>query len=222
MMNCEQSQVPKSRGIANRAGRDRLTGLRLASYDCGVRKHTQFVVYVLVVLLISFVLAGCSKGNAWESPGAKESFETFLMDLWRGNRAEAFAAIWPDDQKRLMAAGDALEKTYPKVSALKPEEWLVVSRVDNPFDIRRLELVPNTSTSFARGDRVTLEIHYYDDRVGKAEMVWGGERWYVALPEPAEDVEPAVKQAVDVVNSGSEVDDEALQLPDDEVSNGDD
>ncbi len=221
MRNHEQSRVMKSREIRVCVGHKRLTGLRSASYDCGVRKHSRFFVNLLVVLLASVVLVGCSKGNAWEKPGAKESFETFLMDLWRGNRTEAFEAIWSDDQKRLMAAGDALEKAYPKVPALKPEQWLVVSRIDNPYDIRRLEIVPNAHTSFERGDRVTLEIHYYDDRVGKTEMVWGGERWYVALPEPTETVKPAV-DAVDAVDSGSEVDDEALQLPDEEVSIGND
>ncbi len=218
-MNREQSQVIKTTGEARGVSDRRLTGFGAGGYDCGARKNSRFIINLLVVLLISVVLAGCSKGNAWENPGPRESFETFLMDLWRGNRAEAFAAVWPDDQQRLMAAGDVLAKKYPKVPGLKPEEWLVVSRIDNPFDIRRLEIVSEASAVFEAGDRVLLEIHYYDDRVGKTEMVWGGERWFVALPEPEQVVQPAVL----IEDLGSEeFVDEALQLPVEEVSNSDD
>ncbi len=216
MKNRERSWEVQSPVRVAQTGQDRLTASGFEGYCRSVKNPFRLSICALVLVCASLFFAGCSK----ETPGPKESFEAFVMDLWRGERASAFEAVWPEDRQRLMASSEELRQKLPELPPMEAEEWLVVGRVDNPYDIRRLEVVSGASASYERGDRVTVEIQYFDDRKGQVEMVWGGDRWYVALSESAADVEPP-RDVVDATGN-EDADDEALQLLDQDVSTDND
>ena len=127
---------------------------------------------------------GCNK--SWENPGPAATFEQFLMDLRRGRTEAAFEALAPEDRKMLT---EPLEKHRDEVGeeALpKTSEMLVAGSVDSPLDFKDIEFDETLETEPEKGAVVELDLIYHDGRKGYARMVWGGERWYVDLPDPSQ------------------------------------
>jgi hypothetical protein len=145
---------------------------------------------VLAVSLVSFA-AGCSTKEAWREPGPRATFETFLMSVFRGEDEAAFAAIAPEDRDVLTAALDEMDD-LPEEARPQPHEMWVITAVDNPYDVKRVEVREELTAEPKKGARVTLDISYQDGRTGTATMVWGGERWFVDLP--LDDAKPATDE----------------------------
>ncbi|MFU8806199.1 MAG: hypothetical protein ACNA8W_20475 [Bradymonadaceae bacterium] len=130
------------------------------------------------------LLVGCGGSEPWERPGPRETFQTFLMDLWRGNQESAFEALRPELREVLSRPLEDLDGKLDQRAMPRPEEMLVVARLDSPFSIHRIEVDTPVRETPEVGHRVTLTLQYHDERTGQAALIWGGDRWYVDLPEP--------------------------------------
>jgi len=137
----------------------------------------------LAVVSVLFVLTGCTSDQAWREPGPSAEFRNFLMHWFKDERDEAFGMLDPEDRERLTEPLEALRDQLDSSELPKPEEMLVAGRVDNPYDIKSIEVTPNLDGPPEAGDRVELALSYHDGRSGSATMVWRGEAWFVDLPE---------------------------------------
>jgi hypothetical protein len=147
------------------------------------------VITALFVAAASFVSFGCDEKPSWKEPGPEATFETFLMDWYRGEDEAAFASIAPDDRQRLTEPLEELEGKLDSEDLPEKVDMLVVGRVDNPYDIKDVKLEGELQSAPKEGQEVTLAITYHDGREGEARLVWGGERWFVDLPVAAETTE---------------------------------
>ncbi len=137
---------------------------------------------VVIAVMSSIGIFGCEEERTWSDPGPASTFERFLMDWYRGEYEAAFETIAPEDRKALTEPLDELEGKLDAGDLPKEADMLVVGRVDNPFDIKDIDLEDPLESAPQKGQKVTLELLYHDGRQGKATMIWGGERWYVDLP----------------------------------------
>lgn len=135
----------------------------------------------LLIVVATPVLAGCGDKPSWKEPGARQTFETFLTNIFRGEAELAFEAIAPDDRAVLTASLDELEG-IPEDAIPEPHQMWVITAVDNPYDVKRVEAAEELTAEPEKGQRLELKISYHDGREGRATMVWGGERWFVDLP----------------------------------------
>jgi len=135
----------------------------------------------LVGLLLCLSLVACDTGPDWNDPGPRDTFQTFLLNWYRGDRVKAFAAILPADREVLTKPLSELGEV-PDAARPKADEMLVVASIDNPYDIDRMEVTPKLEGPPKEGKRVALKLFYQDGTTGQAHMVWGGDRWYVDLP----------------------------------------
>ena len=107
--------------------------------------------------------------------------ETFLMNVFRGQDEAAFSSIAPEDREALTAALDELDDV-PEEARPEPHKMWVITAVDNPYDVKRIEVEGDLEKEPKTGQSVTLNISYQDGRTGTAVMVWGGDEWFVDLP----------------------------------------
>lgn len=135
---------------------------------------------VCLLAVAGLLSVGCDKAS-WKDPGARQTFETFLMQVFRGDAESAFAAIAPEDRAVLTAPLDEL-KGLPADVVPEPHQMWVITAVDNPYDVKRVEPVEELDSEPELGHKLQLKISYHDGREGSATMVWGGERWFVDLP----------------------------------------
>jgi hypothetical protein len=140
------------------------------------------VIATLIVAALSCALIGCDEKPAWQEPGPVVTFETFLMDWYRGDHEAAFSTIAPADRQRLIEPLESLEGKLDDENMPDEVDMLVVGRVDNPYDVKDVELIGELRSAPKNGEKVTLNIGYHDGREGKATLVWGGEQWFVDLP----------------------------------------
>lgn len=144
---------------------------------------------VLVVLAIGTLGPGCNgPATTWDDPGPTTVFERYLMHWFKNEQKQAFEMIRPEDREALT---ESLEFVDGKVDSevLEPHEMLVAGRVDNPYDLKDIEVEPKLESKPESGQQVTLTLVYHDGRSGRATMVWDGDRWLVDLPLEATDGE---------------------------------
>ncbi len=180
----------------------------------------QNISAVTAAILVAAILTaslGCESKEAWQEPGPEDTFEQFLMDWYRGEREAAFEAIAPDDRRELLEAYDTLENKLDAEDLPDKSDMLVAGRVDNPYDLAKIELEQPLESAPAEGDEVTLTLEYHDGREGNATLSWGGERWYVDLPLAGEDSAGVPAEAED---DGADQPDEPDE-PDDGESGAD-
>ena len=133
---------------------------------------------VLLLVLVSF--SACND-TSWDAPGPRESFELFLLDLFKGESEKAFEKIDPDDRKTLIAGRKGLEGLSEEQMPAD-HEMLVIAGFDNPYDIKKMSLDTPLETKPKAGETVDITLHYRDGRSGKVRMKWGGTQWFVDLP----------------------------------------
>lgn len=155
------------------------------------RSISKFVFLWFVAL--GLTLSAC--GKPWQDPGPDVAFENFLLDMYMNKRESAFEALTAEDRERLTQALEELEGDVPEDALPEQTQMLVTGRVDNPYDLKDIEFDHDLTEEPAEGERVELELVYHDGREGTAAVVWGGDRWYVDLPEARE--EPADDEAAD-------------------------
>jgi hypothetical protein len=144
-------------------------------------------------MALGLLLSGC--GKPWQNPGPATAFENFLLDLYTGKRESAFESLTPEDRKRLTNAIEQLEGEVPEEALPKKTQMLVTGRVDNPYDLEDIEHEADLTDEPAEGEVVELTLEYHDGRTGQARVVWGGERWFVDLPEAR--VKKAAEESAD-------------------------
>lgn len=135
----------------------------------------------MLILALGLLLSGC--GKPWQEPGPDGTFETFLLDLYTGNRKAAFDALVKEDRDRLTKALQELEGDVAKDALPKQAQMLVTGRVDNPYDLKDIEYDEEFDEEPEEGAVVELQLDYHDGREGRARVIWGGDRWYVDLPD---------------------------------------
>jgi len=127
---------------------------------------------------------GCDRGEAEPDADPRATFEAFLMHWYRGNAELAFDYVLPADRealtKPLEAAADLPEAQRPT-----PADMLVVSEIDNVYDIAKMEVSQKFDGTPPEGQPVTLTLHHQDGTTSTAHLVFSGGRWYVDLPLPA-------------------------------------
>jgi hypothetical protein len=147
-----------------------------------------------LVAAASFASLGCDEKPAWQEPGPEAAFENFLMDWYRGEYEAAFETIALDDRERLTKPLETLEGKLDEENLPKKVDMLVVGRVDNPYDIKDVELAVALESAPEQGQEVTLDLTYHDGREGEATLVWSGERWLVDLPLEAGPVDDGAQE----------------------------
>lgn len=175
----------------------RLTLLLRASYPQKSNASASFRSMVpkrwLLLGLMAWTM-GCGGSEPWENPGPRETFQTFLMDMWRGQTEAAYGALSPELRDALEGPLAMLGDHIEQGALPEREEMFVVARLDNPFDLHRMEIEDPVREPPEVGRRVTLKLQYHDGRTGQAALLWGGDRWYIDLaaprqPEPDEDTD---------------------------------
>ncbi len=151
------------------------------------------------------LLSAChgSESPAWDDPGPKRTFERFLMNWFQNNRSEAFEMLEPGDREVLTESLGLVDENLDGGTP-EPHEMLVAGRVDNPYDLARIEVDPKLKRPPEQGREVTLTLIYHDGRRGEATMVWGGERWYVDLPLGARASTAETEDEVDALGRGDD------------------
>lgn|GEM_PF-2129174 len=140
------------------------------------------LIFGLLILGISSAILGCKSKEAWQEPAPEEVFRSFLMDWFRGEQENAFAAIVEADRAALMAPLQQLKATHGADALPEDYQMLVVGRVNNPYDFKSIVQEKPLESAPASGQEVELTLNFHDGRVGSATMVWSGERWLVHLP----------------------------------------
>ena len=148
------------------------------------RIHANKFLAILALLASCLLLlqAGCKEERSWKNPGPADTFEQFLADWFRGERETAFESIAPQDRRVLVRSRDELRGKLDDEQLPSPDEMLIPGRVDNPYDLEKIEPETALKSAPTQGQQVTLSLSYHDGRKGQATMVWGGDRWYVDLP----------------------------------------
>lgn len=144
-------------------------------------RHLRWGTIVAIAMLLVMSACGSQETSDWDEPGPKATFESFLMNWFRYDREAAFEMIAPEDRERLAASLEMVDEEIGE-ETLKAHEMLVAGRVDNPYDLERIEADPELESAPDEGTEVTLTLIYHDGRTGDATMIWGGEQWYVDLP----------------------------------------
>jgi hypothetical protein len=103
------------------------------------------------------------------------------MNWFRYDREKAFEMIAPEDRQALTRSLDEVSETLGG-DVLAPHEMLVAGRVDNPYDLERVETSRELESRPEAGTRVELSLVYHDGRTGEATMVWRDDTWFVDLP----------------------------------------
>lgn len=168
---------------------------------------TDAFVAMLLAALAMLAPLGCDSAEPWQQPGPEESFERFLSDWYRGDRQAAFEAIDPEDRQRLLEPLGRLHEVLDEEHLPDDSDMLVAGRVDNPYDVAKIEVDEPLETRPQEGQEVTLRLTYHDGRQGEAIMKWGGQRWYVDLPLSARD--EAASPQTDESDEADEADEDA-------------
>lgn len=144
------------------------------------------VGWVAVLAVVAALATGCQESQSWREPGPEATFEQFLMHWFKNERARAFEMIVEEDRQILTEPRDMLKARLGEDGLAKRQEMLVAGRVDNPYDIRSMEVKPPLDQKPQAGDSVTLDLKYQDGREGTAKLTWTGERWAIDLPLEAQ------------------------------------
>lgn len=171
---------------------------------------------VIMLAVFAFAVSGltsCESRTSWDDPGPKAAFQQYLMHWFKGEREEAYAMIAPEDRKVLEAPLEELEGRLQGSKTPSAKEMLVAGRVDNPYDIKRIDAKPELESEPEPGTKVELTLSYQDGRSGSATMMWDGESWFVDLPleSSVDDGEESEQMPPDVDSSdaGPNADDDA-------------
>ena len=164
-----------------------------------------------LLALTLVALTGCERDQKWNDPGPKATYQNFLMHWFKNDRNAAFEMIEAEDRRSLEEPRDELAEHMNREDLPEAGEMLVAGRVDNPYDIKSIEVKPKLESKPDEGDRVTLKLSYQDGRSGEATMVWQGDGWYVDLPlegrgddgPEADDSPPAKGEASGRPDAGS-------------------
>lgn len=144
--------------------------------------RSSIVVFLAVGAALSLALSGCDEPKRWDKPGPEAEFEKFLRHWFENRREKAFEMIDPKDRRRLERPVKELEDELQNVDLFEANEMLVAGRVDNPYDVKSIEVEPKLESKPSTGDRFRLTLTYQDGDTGSATMVWRGDGWYVDLP----------------------------------------
>lgn len=139
----------------------------------------------LCVAAMAVMLSGCKA----EEPGPEQVFRGFVENIWRGEDAQALEAVLPETRARLLEPLDEVEERVGEGHGLEPIDMLIVTRLDNPHELKEVEVVGELAEPPKEGTRVELALRMLDDREGNATMVYQGGRWYVDLPLDKVDTE---------------------------------
>jgi hypothetical protein len=150
------------------------------SSTCG--RTRRLCACLAALLVFGAWMSGCQKSQSWREPGPKATFEQFLMHWFKNERAKAFDMIVEEDRKALTAPRGVLREKLGEEQLAERQEMLVAGRVDNPYDIRSMDLKPPLEEAPAPGQTVTLDLEYQDGREGTARLTWTGDRWAIDLP----------------------------------------
>ncbi len=134
---------------------------------------------LIILMLLPVLVVGC-EGADWADPGPKDVFEQFLLNLAMGENELAFAAIEADDRATITKALKTLK--LPDEAMPKPHDMLVVTGVNNPFELKSIDVDPKLEAEPKPGTRVRLTLHFNGDRNTEAFMIWDGNAWFVDLP----------------------------------------
>ncbi len=134
---------------------------------------------LLLLMLLPALVVGCESSD-WASPGPQDVFEQFLLDLAMGENEHAFAVIEPNDRAEITRALKTLK--LPQDAMPQPYDMLVVAGVNNPYELKSIQVEPELKAEPKPGTRVRLKLHFNGDRDSEAFMIWDGKGWFVDLP----------------------------------------
>lgn len=131
---------------------------------------------------IAGVSTGCESNQDWRKPGPDGVFKAFLTRWFENDRERAFEMVDPEDRRDLEKPLEEVEGRLGSRGDLEASEMLVAGRVDNPYDVKSIEVDPQLEAKPDAGTRVRLRLTYQDAETGEASMVWRDGEWYVDLP----------------------------------------
>lgn len=144
-------------------------------------RHTRWMTLLVAGLVVGLAACNSSPESSWDDPGPETRFENFLMNWFRYDREKAFEMIAPDDREVLTEPLDKVDEEIGS-DVLEPYEMLVAGRVDNPYDLERVDTNRELESRPEEGTTVELSLIYHDGRNGEATMVWKNDTWFVDLP----------------------------------------
>lgn len=153
-----------------------------AETDDSWNRGVTATVIVMGVVVMVLAQSGCSDGQSWDDPAPSTVFERYLMAWSQNERDKAYDMIDPADRELLEAPLDELQAVAPDGEAPTSSEMLVTGRIDHPFDLEDVRLVDPPSGGVSSGETVQLELLYFDERSGEAQLVWREDQWFVDLP----------------------------------------
>jgi len=153
-----------------------------ADADDGWDRGVTATLVTAGVVVMVFAQAACSDGQSWDDPAPSTVFERFLMAWSQNERDKAYDMIDPSDRELLEEPLDELRAVASDGETPTSSEMLVTGRVDHPFDLEDVRLVDPPSGGVSPGDTVQLELVYFDERSGEAQLVWRDNQWFVDLP----------------------------------------
>ncbi len=149
-------------------------------------RHYCWHIALVAGCILALSSTACQKERTWNDPGPEGTFRAYLMHWFHGEREKAFEMIVPDDREELTRPLETLESRLDDSSLPAPHEMLITGRVDNPYDIKSMELTETLGQRPESGTTVTIELSYHDGREGRAQLVWQDRQWYVDLPLESE------------------------------------
>lgn len=173
-----------------------------------IGRRARIGIAVAALAVAAAALGACDRGGGWDDPGPEAEFRNFLMHWFKDEREQAFEMIDPEDRERLTEPLEVLRNHLPESDQPKPEEMLVAGRVDNPYDIKSVDVDPPLESAPDAGQRVELELAYQDGRSGSATMVWREAQWFVDLPESTSGAAKGSPGGGETRDGGSETGDE--------------
>lgn len=144
-------------------------------------RHIRWMALLVAGLLLGLAACNSSPESSWDDPGPETRFKNFLMNWFRYDREKAFEMIAPDDREVLTGPLDTVDEEIGD-DVLETHEMLVAGRVDNPYDLERVETKRELESRPEEGTTVELSLIYHDGRNGEATMVWKNDTWFVDLP----------------------------------------
>lgn len=154
--------------------------------DAASRNVRRVMALALVGMVVGLAACSSSSKSSWDDPGPETRFEKFLMNWFRYDRKRAFEMIAPDDREVLTRSLEVVDEKIGD-DVLEPHEMLVAGRVDNPYDLERIETERELESRPEEGTVVDLSLIYHDGRNGEATMVWRDDTWFVDLPLAGEE-----------------------------------